>query len=50
MHTKVIIPIHRNTFRLSREKITEPIERLKKALPDYEMTLGIDEIGGIYTI
>jgi len=45
MHSKVFIPIHRNTFRLSREKLSEPIERLEKALPHHTMTLGIDHIG-----
>jgi L-ascorbate metabolism protein UlaG (beta-lactamase superfamily) len=39
MHTKIFIPIHRGTFRLSREKISAPIERLKKALPDYPIIL-----------
>ena len=45
MHSKVFIPIHRNTFRLSREKLSEPIERLIKALPDHTMIIGIDNIG-----
>ncbi len=32
MHSKVIIPIHRNTFKLSVEDVLEPIERLKKSI------------------
>jgi L-ascorbate metabolism protein UlaG (beta-lactamase superfamily) len=39
MHSKAIIPIHRNTFKLSVEKMSEPIERLKKALSDSTITL-----------
>lgn len=50
MHSKVFIPVHRNTFRLSREKPLEPIERLEKALPQHTMILGIDRIGWVYTI
>lgn len=39
MHSKAIIPIHRNTFKLSVEKTNEPIERLQKALSDNTITL-----------
>ena len=50
MHSKIFVPIHRNTFRLSRERKLEPINRLKKALSEYTMTLWIDHIGWIYTL
>ncbi len=39
MHSKAIIPIHWNTFRLSREKLTEPINRLKDALSTNDIVL-----------
>jgi L-ascorbate metabolism protein UlaG (beta-lactamase superfamily) len=45
MHSKAIIPIHWNTFRLSREKPLEPIERLQKAIHNNTtIKLGIDTI------
>ena len=49
MHSKAIIPIHWNTFRLSREKPLEPIERLQKAIHNNTtIKLGIDTIWGKY--
>lgn len=38
MNSKVFIPIHWNTFTLSKEKRTAPIERLKAAL-EYDTTI-----------
>lgn len=39
MNSKVFIPIHRNTFRLSKEPKQEPIQRLKEALQFSTITL-----------
>lgn len=51
MNTKVFIPIHRNTFRLSKEPKKAPLERLKKKLPDYpDMTLWLSDIGESYVL
>lgn len=49
MHSKVFIPIHWNTFKLSVEKINEPIERLQSALWESTIKLGIDKIWGTYS-
>lgn len=51
MNSKVFIPIHRNTFTLSKEKRTAPIERLKEALEhDSTIELGLDTIGESYIL
>lgn len=50
MHTKVFVPLHRNTFKLSKEPILEPIERLKKDLKNKNMILGIDNIWWNYIL
>jgi L-ascorbate metabolism protein UlaG (beta-lactamase superfamily) len=42
---KYIIPVHHQTFRLSDEPMTEPIERLRTALKDEPVRLGIESIG-----
>lgn len=49
MNTQVFIPIHRNTFRLSKEKRREPIERLQKALKSQQsIELWLSKIGDYY--
>jgi L-ascorbate metabolism protein UlaG (beta-lactamase superfamily) len=45
MNAKSILPIHWNTFTLSSEPQSEPIERLKKALAEHLPTLALDDIG-----
>jgi hypothetical protein len=45
MHSKAFIPIHWNTFKLSVEKINEPIERLQTAIINSSIHLAIDYIG-----
>lgn len=51
MNSKIFIPIHWNTFMLSKEKRTAPIERLKTAL-EYDSTiqLGLEKIGDSYLL
>lgn len=51
MNSKVFIPIHWNTFILSKEKRTAPLERLQAALEhDSTITLGLYQIGEQYTL
>lgn len=50
MNSKVIIPIHRNTFRLSKEPINEPIQRLKEALRYSTIELGLEQIGDTFVL
>ena len=45
MNAQSILPIHWNTFTLSSEPQTEPIERLKKALSEHSPALALDDIG-----
>ncbi len=51
MNSKVFIPIHWNTFMLSKEKRTAPMERLKVALEqDSNIQLWLDTIGESYIL
>ena len=51
MHSKVFIPVHWNTFVMSKEKKTDPLERLKAALKhDSTITLGLENIGESYVL
>ena len=51
MNTKVFIPVHWNTFMLSKEKRTAPMERLKAALEhDSTIALWLDTIGETYIL
>lgn len=51
MDTSVFIPVHRNTFRLSKERKQAPIERLQAKFPDYpHMKLGLSEIWESYVL
>ena len=42
---KYFVPIHTKTLKQSSEPFNEPIERLKKAVPSYNIKLSIDSIG-----
>lgn len=42
---RVFVPVHHQTFRLSREGFTEPIERTEHALREERDRLGLREIG-----
>jgi L-ascorbate metabolism protein UlaG (beta-lactamase superfamily) len=42
---RFLIPVHHQTFRLSREPMHEPIERLQTALVDESERLGLRQIG-----
>ena len=45
MKAKAILPIHWGTFRLSYEPVSEPIERLKRALASHSPALALEAIG-----
>jgi L-ascorbate metabolism protein UlaG (beta-lactamase superfamily) len=42
---RVFVPVHHQSFRLSREPFTEPIERTEHALREERDRLGLREIG-----
>ncbi len=42
---RVFVPVHHQSFRLSREPFTEPIERTERALREERDRLGVREIG-----
>ena len=42
---RVFVPVHHQSFRLSREPFTEPIERVEQALREERDRLGLREIG-----
>ncbi len=42
---RVFVPVHHQSFRLSREPLTEPIERTERALRDERDRLALREIG-----
>ena len=43
---RYIVPIHHQTFRLSDEPLTEPIQRLTEALEREPERLAVRQIGG----
>jgi L-ascorbate metabolism protein UlaG (beta-lactamase superfamily) len=43
-----VVPVHHQTFRLSREPMDEPIQRLKRALP--EARLALSEVGETFVL
>jgi L-ascorbate metabolism protein UlaG (beta-lactamase superfamily) len=44
-NARVFVPVHHQSFQLSREPFTEPIERTEQALRDERDRLGLREIG-----
>jgi hypothetical protein len=42
---RLFVPVHHQSFRLSREPFTEPIERVEHALREERDRLGLREIG-----
>ncbi|MGE0043298.1 MAG: MBL fold metallo-hydrolase [Vicinamibacterales bacterium] len=42
---RLFVPVHHQSFRLSREPFTEPIERAREALREERDRLGLSEIG-----
>jgi len=50
MEAKYIIPMHCKTFQHGQEPFNEPIEWLKKSVPNYSVKIGIEEIGQTFTL
>ncbi|MHC1738743.1 MAG: MBL fold metallo-hydrolase [Ignavibacteriaceae bacterium] len=50
MDAKVFIPIHCNTFKMSSEPIDEPLSWLANSHSNYNLELGIRNIGETYTL
>lgn len=48
--SKYFIPIHTKTFQQGREPFSEPIDRLKKAVAEHKLKLGLDEIGQTFRL
>ncbi len=46
---KYFIPIHTKTFKLGNEPIDEPLNWLRKSIPNYNIKLGLDDIGKTFT-
>ena len=50
MKAKYFIPIHTNTFRQGSEPIAEPLQRLMASYKDYDMAIGIKQIGETFSL
>jgi L-ascorbate metabolism protein UlaG (beta-lactamase superfamily) len=50
MGADYILPMHHKTFRLSREPVNEPIERLRAAAGDEDWRIALGEIGQTWTL
>ena len=46
---RYIVPVHHQTFRLSEEPLTEPIERLEEALQREPERLALRKVGESFT-
>lgn len=49
INSRVIIPMHTMTFNQSNEPFDEPVIRLKAAVKDSNLELGLDKIGGVWS-
>ena len=47
---KIFIPIHTNTFRQGSEPIEEPLKRMMASYKDYDIAIGIKEIGETFSL
>ncbi len=47
---KYFIPVHTKTFRQGTEPFEEPIDWLKKSVANYNIKLGLDQIGQTFTL
>jgi len=47
---RYIVPVHHQTFRLSNERMSEPIERLKLAMGSEPERLALESVGQTFTI
>ncbi len=49
-HSKVILPIHHKTFKLSLEPLDEPIQLLREKAPEHDIQIWREEIGQVYEL
>ena len=47
---KYFIPIHTKTFKQSAEPFNEPIDWMKRVAPNYNIKVGLDEIGQTFVL
>lgn len=50
MNAKYIIPMHCKTFQQGQEPFNEPIDWLKKSVVNYNVKIGLEEIGQTFTL
>ena len=50
LKAKVFIPIHCGTFRQGLEPVNEPLKWLGNSIKNYDINLGLGEIGGTFTL
>lgn len=50
VNADVIIPIHTMTFKQSNEPFDEPVKRLKNAIQDSKVTLGLENVGDSWSL
>lgn len=49
-NAKYFVPIHCKTFRQGKEPFNEPIDWVKNSIPNYNLKLGLEEIGETFKI
>ncbi|PKL82817.1 MAG: Zn-dependent hydrolase [Ignavibacteriae bacterium HGW-Ignavibacteriae-3] len=50
INAKYFIPIHTKTFTQSKEPFNEAIDWMKKSAPNYNLKIGLDEIGQTFVL
>ncbi len=50
MNVKYFIPVHCKTFKVSSEPLDEPLEWLNRSVKNYEIELGLKDIGETFTM
>jgi len=50
INAKYFIPIHTKTFKQSFEPFNEPIEWMKRAAPNYNIKVGLEQIGQTFVL
>jgi L-ascorbate metabolism protein UlaG (beta-lactamase superfamily) len=50
INAKYFIPIHTKTFKQSLEPFNEPIEWMKRAAPNYNIKIGLEQIGQTFVL
>jgi L-ascorbate metabolism protein UlaG (beta-lactamase superfamily) len=50
INAKYFIPIHTKTFKQSFEPFNEPIEWMKRSAPNYNLKIGLEQIGQTFVL